>query len=417
MPEPISTTALGISAGLSALGSIGGAVASGNLNRKNRKFARQENEKNRQFNAEQAELAYKRQREFYDYQQQMYTSPAAQMRLLKEADLNPDLVYGGNTFGSAAPQSVQAASSGSSLSPQSFDVGSSIQHGASELSAMGLNEAQRIANVKNTNAQTDKTEAETKESISRTKNNAVLFDLYGQQVNWTASQKNLTDQELANAKVQGENMVKEREVMDANIRNLDSNTEFMKASAAEKNRIVSEMIDTYDKRFDMLDFQVKDLKNQCAIGESQARLFYETLGDSIIKMKAESRSATYEAICDYWDSTYKEKLMNGLNKDGRRNMQIMIDMMIGMLTSNAGMLEKQYDLLKTYGTAHEIVNMVTQTINSVANVVGSVKGMPMLPVNYENATPTPAHKTFRGFVPFNPSSTGTGARVNPVTGR
>lgn len=411
MPEPIST-ALGISAGISALGSAGGIVASGNLNRKNRKFTRQENEKMRQFNAEQAKLAYERQREFYDYQQQMYTSPAAQMRLLKEADLNPDLVYGGNAFGDASPVSVQAASSSPGSSPQSFDVGSSVQRGASELSSLGLNEAQRVANVRNINAQTDKTEAETDESISRTKNNAVMFELLGQKVNWTISQDNLTKQELANAKIQGENMVKERDVMDANIRNLDSNTEFMKASAAEKNRIVQEMIDTYDKRFDMLDFSVKDLENQCSISESQARLFYETLGDAIIKAKAESRSATYESICQYWDSTYKSKLMSGLNKDGRRNMQIMIDMTIGMLTNNAGMLEKQYDLLKTYGDAHEIVNMTTQTLNSVANVVGSVKGMPGIPFNVDNG-----NSGSRGYIPFNPVSSGKGTPVNPVTGR
>lgn len=414
MAEPISTAAaLGISAGVSALGSAGSAIATGNLNRKNRKFQRQENEKSRAFNAEQAELAYQRQREFYDYQQQMYTSPSAQMRLLKEADLNPDLVYGHGAFQSVVPPSVSAATSSAGSSPQTFDVGSGIQRGTSELAQIGLGEAQRVANVKNTNANTNKVEAETDESISRTKNNAVMFELLGQKVNWTSSQDKLTNQELANAKIQGENMVKQRDVMDANIRNLDANTEFVKASATEKNRIVQEMIDTYEKRFDMLDFQVKDLMNQCSIGESQAKLFYETLGSTIIKMKAESRSATYETISQYWDSTYKAKLMSGLNKDGRRNMQIMIDMAIGMLTNNAGMLEKQYDLLKTYGDAHEIVNMTTQTLNSVANVVGSVKGMPGIPFNVNNN-----NGYDNGFrPPFNPRSTGSSRSVNPVTGR
>lgn len=393
-----AAAALGISAGISALGSAGSGITSAKLNRKGRKFVREENEKSRQFNAEQAELAYKRQREFYDYIQQMYTSPSAQMRQLEAAGLNPDLVYSHGAFQGVTPASVQSATSSSGSSPQAFDVGTSIQRGASEIAEMNLSHAQREASIRNTNADTKEKEANTNESVSRTRNNGVLFDLYGEQVGLTASTRAFTDQELVNAKIEGENLVKTRDVMDAQINNFNKQAEFFEASTAEKNRIVEEMKSTYEKRFDMLDFSLKDLQNRCSIGESQAKYYYETLGDSIIKFAAETRSANYAAVMDYWDKTYKEKLMQGLDKDGRRNMQIMIDSTIGMLTSNAGMLQKQYQLLKDFGTTHEIINMVTQTLNSISQAFSAYKGAPGMPFNVTNIPGMPPQKnTSTGF--------------------
>lgn len=399
MAEPISTAAaLGISAGVSALGSAGSAIASGNLNRKNRKFQREENEKSRRFNAEQAELAYQRQREFYDYEQQMYTSPAAQMRLLKEADLNPDMVYGHGAFQSVPSPSVQAATSSPGSSPQTFDVGSGIQRGTSELSSMFLNEAQRVANLKDTNAATHLKDKQAEEASSKAKDNMVLVDLHGQQVNLTKNMLDLPKEQIAQLRIQNANLVKQRDVMDAEISQFNANAGFLKASTAEKNRIVEEMKDTYSKRFDMLDFSLKDLQNHCSISESQAKYYYETLGDSIIKFAAETRSANYAAAMDYWDSTYKAKLMNGLDKDGRRNMNIMIDSTVAMLTNNAAMLEKQYDLLKTYGTTHEILNMINETVGSISQAFAAYKGTPGMPFNVTNIPGMPPRKEVKGFV-------------------
>lgn len=386
MAEPLSTAAaLGISAGISALGSAGGAFASGNLNRKNRNFTREENEKSRQFNAEQAKLAYERQREFYDYQQQLYTSPSAQMRQLKEAGLNPDMVYGNGAFQSVLPPSVQSASSSSGSSPQSFDIGASLQRGSSELSSMFLNKAQREANVQNTNSDTNLKNKQAEESVTKAKDNMVLVDLHGQQVNLTKNMLDLPKEQIAQLRIQNDNLIKQRDVMDAEIAQLNANASFLNASAEEKRRLVKEMIDTYNSRFDMLSFSARDLKAQCDIDEQHARLFYETFGAQVLRIQSEARSADYTASMQFWESEYKEKLMTGLSKDGRMNMSVMIDTAISIMTNNAAMLEKQYDLLRTYGATHEILNMVNETVKSVSDAFGSLKGSKAMPYHSKSS--------------------------------
>lgn len=77
---------------------------------------RKENEKNRQFNAQQAQLNR-------DFQSQMsdranaWNSPAAQVNRLRSAGLNPALIYQGSSFGqpAVAPSGGQASSGSSGL--------------------------------------------------------------------------------------------------------------------------------------------------------------------------------------------------------------------------------------------------------------------------------------------------------------
>lgn len=68
---------------------------------------------NRAFNAKQAELAYERQKDFFAYQA-AYNTPAKQMERLKQAGLNPHLVYGSGADAiQASTGTVHAASSSS----------------------------------------------------------------------------------------------------------------------------------------------------------------------------------------------------------------------------------------------------------------------------------------------------------------
>lgn len=109
---------------------IDGAFATAN-NAGNIEHQIKENEKDREFNAEQAklnrdfqskeaELAYERQLDFYDTRQ----SPAAMVQQYKDAGLNPALLSGG-VSGSSSPQSSpsgSAAHASSSSIPQMVDV-------------------------------------------------------------------------------------------------------------------------------------------------------------------------------------------------------------------------------------------------------------------------------------------------------
>lgn len=76
-----------------------------------------ENQKNRRFNHEEAELAYQRQIAMMD-KQNAYNTPLAQMQRYKDAGLNPNLIVGGQSNISApAAAAPQAAGANGSISP------------------------------------------------------------------------------------------------------------------------------------------------------------------------------------------------------------------------------------------------------------------------------------------------------------
>ena len=134
--------AIALSGALGLGGSIIGAAANSASASDNLDAQREENEKNRQFNAEQAELARQystREREAQqqfqsqEWQRQFeaqnaYNTPAAQSQRLKSAGINPAVYFtgsqvaqGGNTSVSApsTPSMPQAQYSGG-LSPVAF---------------------------------------------------------------------------------------------------------------------------------------------------------------------------------------------------------------------------------------------------------------------------------------------------------
>ncbi|WP_370818598.1 hypothetical protein [Butyricimonas paravirosa] len=107
--EPITTAAI-IGAGASLAGSGVSAIGGGKMNRKTRKWATKENQLNRDFSAEQAELARQWQEDFYN----QYSSPEAMRKQYEAAGMNPYLAME-NSGGSVG--SAPGASSGPSAAP------------------------------------------------------------------------------------------------------------------------------------------------------------------------------------------------------------------------------------------------------------------------------------------------------------
>lgn len=96
--------AMGVaSAASSIIGGIGSALQA----RKNRKFAREMQQRQFDWQRKENELAYERNLEMWN-KQNAYNSPAAQMERLKQAGLNPNLAYGNlaNDSASNAPQAI-----------------------------------------------------------------------------------------------------------------------------------------------------------------------------------------------------------------------------------------------------------------------------------------------------------------------
>lgn len=82
-----------------------------------------ENRKNREFNAQQAALAYQRSVEQWQRENE-YNLPARQMQRYLDAGLNPNLIYGQQNMAAPAPTASQASSSASGTVP--LDVQSNL---------------------------------------------------------------------------------------------------------------------------------------------------------------------------------------------------------------------------------------------------------------------------------------------------
>lgn len=121
-------------------------------------FNASEAQKNRDFQAAEAEAAFEREREFYE----QYQSIGAQVRQYKESGLNPVLLAGGVSAGSATPSSAPAAGSPASSTPLSASSAGSSPVSAAmaalpEVAMIG----RQIAEIQNIRANTKKTEKET----------------------------------------------------------------------------------------------------------------------------------------------------------------------------------------------------------------------------------------------------------------
>lgn len=164
---PFAATALGIGALLGGAASSGSAIASGSMNRKNRKW--QEKMYNLQVTQrrEDAQAQYERTKDYAQWAWNRFESPTAQRAAMEAAGMNP-FVEGSVIQPMGTPQgNVSQAEGGSvpSQGPYQNNPMSNIMAGASSLreAAMQGVQAENIqAQTEYTNAQRLKTIAETK---------------------------------------------------------------------------------------------------------------------------------------------------------------------------------------------------------------------------------------------------------------
>ena len=199
-------------------------------------------EREQRFNADQAQVAYDREREFYNYQfskESDYNSPLAQMQRYKAAGLNPYLmdIGDGNTSVSGSSQSAASASGGNTV-----DVVGSAN---STLQALqnAANIAQGLASM---DSQIDlQRSQEVKNYAEATKTAGVDTD---------------------KAKSEIGKIVQETATSKASERNLDANTDLTKAKTeniAQDTRRLAYMVDNFlPKQYEEIGKRIEDLASQ-----------------------------------------------------------------------------------------------------------------------------------------------------------
>lgn len=141
---------MGISAGLATLiagiaaagASTGQAIGAGKMNKRAQEYSETENRRNRQFQAEQAQLGRDFQEEMYN----KYYSPSAQMQQFKDAGINPITAVGQIT--GQGGMSSPSPAGGSSLQPNFVNPMDSL--GGIVDSIMGISRLK--AEIRNLNA-------------------------------------------------------------------------------------------------------------------------------------------------------------------------------------------------------------------------------------------------------------------------
>lgn len=189
-----------------AIGALSGVFAGIGANRRQKQalaWQSKENEIARNYNAEQAQLAFERQSRFnermYD-KNNAYNTPFAQSQRLAAAGLNKDLIYGNGVGGLVSSSMPSSSSPTASTSPS--DMGSLVSStptlGESIMS--GILAAKTIAEIRNIEADTSKKNGElTSIDLNNIKEAATQgsqIELANMQVNLSKSVLDLNEKQL-----------------------------------------------------------------------------------------------------------------------------------------------------------------------------------------------------------------------------
>lgn len=202
--DPMSLAVAG-----SAVANLGGSIFSA---RKNRKFQAQENQNQRDWAMDMFNRQNQRDMDFWKMQNS-YNDPSAQMQRIKDAGLNPNLIYGNGADAQAGPIATHSAPQPNTKalsSPEGEIIGKALSGGLFDY----LDVRQKQANIARTDAETRATDANTsnREFLNRLNDSGYLnalrttviegankshYDSHGSRVRYETDSLNLTLQELA----------------------------------------------------------------------------------------------------------------------------------------------------------------------------------------------------------------------------
>ena len=258
-----------LSSGSSLLGSIAGAIGQNKIVNKQIEAQKRENQLNREYN-----LMLARQQNQWNLEQWQrendYNSPTSQMARLRQAGLNPDLMYGQGTTGNSAgsPEMTSGAPSepndmSAMLSKRSF--GQTMQQILDREQQRRMNEAQIEAIKANTNKTNAETTGINLDNFVKNGTKEYMIQIAG--VNVTNAQKSgqLTDAQ--------------RQAVYQGIEESKQNIDQSKATVDQIRAFIDKM--DFDKQQDAKRLILEEIKNNAEVRELYSRA---NLNDSQTKL-------------------------------------------------------------------------------------------------------------------------------------
>lgn len=266
--------------------SIIGAISGNRQIDKSIASQERENEKNRQFNKMQAEQQNQWNIEQWN-RENAYNTPAEQMRRLKQAGLNPDLIYGNGTLQNVAASSPGMVASQHDSIPDYSALSQKKTLGSVMQDALMLRQMQ--ATTDNIKADTEKKKSETTgQDIA----NSWQDILNQSHVNLNNVQIHLGESDIIVKDAQAKQLYKQLDVMDANIQSMLSNIEVNSSKVRNLDEQTFDLQFTRHLRSKQMEAEINNL--EALTRESKATLIpkLKQMAQNLLLSEAQTTSVT-----------------------------------------------------------------------------------------------------------------------------
>ena len=241
-----------------------------------------ENQKNRDFNHSEAEIARNFQadfaREMFD-KTNKYNSMSNQVAQLREAGLNPALMYSGSSFAPGSMPSVSAggASGSGSVSP--------TQYATTDTAGPALAIARQQAEIDNIKASTDKIRNESSilasDASFRDAWNSGQLALQGLTIDLSGLEKDLKGNEISKARVEFQLLQKEYDSFEKHIQLLDTQIE-----SGKLDNLIKSIESTFKSR--EYEAMLDNIASNTALSKAQANSILRKLPHEIRSLGADA---------------------------------------------------------------------------------------------------------------------------------
>lgn len=279
-------------------------------NEKDRDFNAEQAKLNRDFQSKEAEIAYDRQQEFYDTRQ----SPAAMVQQYQEAGLNPALLAGG-VSGTSSPQSSpsgSAASSSSSRVPEIADVMKSMV----DIEAIKASIAESKARASKTVAEEEKIRKDTSWIDTY---NSTSIDSMKAGIEQVKSNIEVNKQQVQESLQRVQESLKRMDKMDSEIQvngslvDLQGSQQVLNESRAAVEKLNAnqiEMLLPYIQARQEAEIALTNAKTDEAKHSAESLMYDANL--KMLKSLVDAKlidSSYYESVIDqaHWDVNYKKR--------------------------------------------------------------------------------------------------------------
>ena len=375
----ISGTPVGalMNAGLGVVGNmIGNSQAQANQQKQN------------EFNAAEAQKTRDWQEKMWKMNNE-YNTPLAQVTRFQEAGLNPNLVYGNGNVQNVSPM----PSSGAQASSTPFNDSIAARHAKNfEAIMTGLQTAITIQELKNKKAEgeniesnTEKNNAEAKESAQRTENlsteNKFNLETFDARKIGIELQNQLSEQQRLKLYADTQTATKQLNQIDAVISNLQSSTDLNKAQVENIHTNIARTLALLPKEIEQMNAAITEalsraVANKASANASNAQAgYYGALSTQVSKLtplleKGAKLDNNFKEIQNKWEDLNKQA---NLTNQERQNRQLKLLNETQELVNKKVKQNLPAEVTREYiGIAKDITEIYKNYVGTNAQVLGAI---------------------------------------------